>query len=190
MSATAAPYGLQPAFKAGGTPASIVQANTIVTGYGTSILQFAPVKIGTSGGLELAAAGEAFVGTFMGVEYTETATGRRVYSNKWTASTAATEIVAYYTVDPYITYQIQADGAVSLSDLGGQSDTTTATSGSTTTGLSSVALSASGIVQTGEFKQLRIVGLAPVVGNAWGDAYTDVLVQISDHQYVAGRNAF
>ena len=41
----------------------------------------------------------------------------------------------------------------------------------------------------GNSKQMRVVNLAPFPGNAWGDAYTVVQVQVAEHQYVADRGA-
>lgn len=189
MSSILAPFGLRPAYKEGGTPVSTSVLGTILSTYATSIFLYAPVKIGADGTLQLAAAGEALVGSFMGVEYTDPATKRQVVSNMWLAGTVATDIQAYYSRDPYITYQIQANGTIAQTDIGSQADTTVATAGNATTGLSEVALDQATLVNAGEFKQLRIVGIPPGPDNAVGDAYTIVEVQISDHQYVAGRNA-
>lgn len=192
MSSVNAPFGLRPAFKEGGTPVSLVVEGTIITAYGTGILMYAPVKIGTSGGIELAASGEALVGSFMGCQFTDSF-NRRVVSNQWPAAQAGTNIVAWYTKDPYITYEIQSNATVAQDKVGGQADTGTATDGNTTTGLSAVVLDAATIVQSAEFKQLRIVAFAheidDVVGDATDNPYPVLQVQISDHQYVAGRNA-
>jgi len=189
---TFAPFGLRPAYKEGGTPASLVVELTILSTYATNILMYGPVKIGTDGTLQAAAPGDAFVGAFMGVQYTDPTQQRRIVSNKWIAGTVATEIVAWYTRDPYITYEIQADDVVTQAQIGGQADLT-AESGSTTTGLSNVALDASTIVQTGEFKQVRLIGFAHEIDDvveAADNLFPTIQVQISDHQYVAGRNAF
>ncbi len=48
-------------------------------------------------------------------------------------------------------------------------------------------LSKSGSEVTGAFKILRIVNLGTEIDNAWGDAYTIVQVQISQHQFVADK---
>jgi hypothetical protein len=189
MSSVAAPFGLQPVFKSGGIVASTPLENTIADGYAVTILQGAPVKIGANGVLELAAAGERAVGVFEGVQYTPLV-GRPVVDNKWIASTAlkaGTTAVAKYTRDPYTTYEIQANAAVTQNMMGQQMDWTAATSGNTTTGLSTVALDvASSAANAG----LRIVGLAPGPDNAWGDAFTIVQVQFSEHQDVADRAAY
>lgn len=189
MSSISAPFGLRPAYKEGGTPVSTSILGTILSTYNANIFLYSPVKIGTDGTLQLAAAGEAFVGAFMGVEYKDPATQRQVLSNRWLAGTVAEEVQAYYSRDPYITYQIQADGPVAVTNIGNQADTTVATAGNAVTGLSEVMLATAGLVDSGEFKQLRVVGIPPGPDNAPGDAFTIVEVQISDHQYVAGRNA-
>ena len=191
MSSVYAPFGLRPGFKEGGTPASLVVEGTVLSGYDTDILMYGPVKIGTDGTLQSAAVGDAFVGSFMGVQYTDPTQQRRVVSNKWLADTVAQDIVAWYTKDPYITYEIQADDVVLQNQVGGQGDLT-AESGSTTTGLSNVALDASTIVQAAEAKQVRVIGFSHEIDEVIGadNAFPVVQVQISDHQYVATRNAF
>lgn len=187
MPSTSAAFGLRPAF----SPSGIVRptAMTIESGYNANILQFQPVKIGASGTIEAAAATEAaIVGTFMGVEFTDT-DGRRRVSNKWTASTSATQIVAYVTTDPSIVYEIQASASVAITDIGSQADFASVTAGSTTTGLSAAMLDAAQLTNSGN-EILRIVNLAPEVNNNWNDAYTIVQVQISQHQFVADKAAF
>ena len=188
MPSTASPYGLRPSYHPSGTIRQT--AGTIATGYATSLLQFAPVALAAAGdiGIVIGTAGNRIVGVFMGVEYTDT-NGRRVVANQWTASTTATEIVAYYTDDPAIVYEIQSDAAIVSADVGSQFDWTTATVGSTTTGLSSVALSASTLTSTGN-AGLRVIGLGREADNAWADTFTNVMVQISEHQMIADRAAF
>lgn len=184
MSSTASAFGLQPAYHPSGTIRQ--EAGVIVTGYGTSIKQFAPVRIATDGSLEIAAVGTRALGSFMGVEYTDS-TGRRVVSNQWTASTAATEIVAYYTRDPAIVYRIQSDAALVLTDMGKQYDWNTATDGNTTTGLSAVTLD---VASSGANAGLRVIGICPDQDNAWNDTYVNVFVEISEHQDVADVAAY
>lgn len=187
MPSTSAAFGLRPVFH----PSGIIRptAMTIESGYNANILQFQPVKIGASGTIEAAAATEAaIVGTFMGVEFTDT-DGRRRVSNKWTASTSATDIVAYVTTDPAIVYEIQANSSLVITDIGAQADFASVTAGSTTTGLSAAMLDAAQKTTTGN-EILRIVNLGTEIDNAWGDAYTIVQVQISEHQYVADKAAF
>jgi len=186
MSTTSQPFGLRPAY----SPSGIVRptAYSITSGYTSNILQNQPVKIGADGTIEAAAIGERFIGTFQGVEFTDT-DGRRRVSNKWTASTAATNIVAYVTLDPTLVYEIQANGSIAVEDIGSQADFTTITAGSTTTGLSALMLNTGTLTNSGN-ASMRIIDLAPGPDNAFGDNYTIVQVQISEHQNVADRAAY
>jgi len=186
MSTVSQPFGLRPAFSPSGTIRPT--AYSIATGYGANILQSQPVKIGADGTVEAAAIGERLIGSFQGVEFTDS-DGRRRVSNKWTASTAATEIVAYVTLDPSVVYEIQASGTIAVTDIGSQADFGTITAGSATTGLSAVVLNASTLTNSGN-AALRIVGLSPGPDNAFGDNFTIVEVQVSEHQNVADRAAY
>lgn len=186
MSTTSQPFGLRPAY----SPSGVVRptAYAIATGYSSNILQNQPVKIGTDGNIQAAAIGDRFIGTFQGVEFTDS-DGRRRVSNKWTASTAATDIVAYVTLDPTIVYEIQANGSIAVTDIGKQADFTTITAGSTVTGLSALMLDTATLTDSGN-ASLRIIDFAPGPDNAAGDNYTIVQVQISEHQNVADRAAY
>ena len=179
MSASSTPFGLRPDY----SPSGVVRptAYSVLTGYAANLFQNQPVKIGTDGTLQAAAVGNRFIGTFQGVEFTDT-DGRRRVSNKWTASTSATDIVAYATLDPTIVYEIQADATLAVTDIGSQYDFTTITAGNSTTGLSAMML---GVSTTAANASMRVIGLTPGPDNAWGDAFPIVQVQISEHQNVA-----
>lgn len=186
MSTVSQPFGLRPSYSPSG--ALRPTAYSILTGYAANILQSQPVKIGTDGTVQAAAIGDRFIGTFQGVEFTDS-DGRRRVSNKWTASQAATDIVAYVTLDPTIVYEIQANGSIAVTDIGKQADFTAITAGSTVTGLSALMLDTGTLTDSGN-ASLRIIDLAPGPDNAFGDAYTIVQVQISEHQNVADRAAY
>lgn len=186
MSQVAAPFGLRAVIKRGGSTTSEPASSSILSTYNTNIFQGAPVKIGTNGTIELAAVGERAIGLFQGVEYTDTFGSRKVV-NKWVAATVGTDIVAYYTEDPYLLYEIQANATVAQADVGKQMDWTVATGGNATTGISAVALDvASSAANAG----LQILGLIPGPDNAWDDPFPIVLVRFSEHQYVADIAAF
>jgi hypothetical protein len=185
MSSTSSPFGLMPVAQGAGGIIRPV-AYTIATGYTSAILQNQPVKIGTDGTIQAAAIGDRFVGTFQGVEYTDT-DGKRRVSNKWIASTSATDIVAYVTVDPGITYYIQSNAALSVSDIGKEYDFTTITAGSATTGLSAIMLD---VASSATNASLQLLNIAPGADNAWGDTYVIAQVRISEHQLVADIAAF
>lgn len=182
MSSVASPFGLKPAFH----PSGIIRQShtTIASAFANDIFQYSPVRVAADGTLEDAAAGEALIGAFMGVEFTRV-DGRRAVANFWEGGTVASEIVAYYTEDPLIIYEIQANAPFLQTAIGEQFDTI-ALAGNATTGLSSVSLD---IASTAANAQLRTIGVNPAADNIIGDAFTIVQVQISDHQYVATRAA-
>lgn len=212
MSAILAPYGLavvlhpsgivRPAVSGGPQPYGGI---TIASGLATNIFLNSPVQIDSttpSGNLVLAtgqqtsgavtAAGR-ILGTFQGCEFTLTATGRRTVSNYWPANTVATQIVGWATRDPWLIYEIQANGPVAATALGAQGTLTTngSANGNTTTGFSTVALDTITIPLTqASTNQLRIVGFSQRIDNLPGDAFTVVQVQIAAHQDVANQTAY
>lgn len=180
MSSTSAPFGLKPLYHPSGEIRPMT--TSISVDYTTNIYLYSPVKL-VAGQLNLAAASERAIGTFLGVRWVDV-NGRPVFSNKWVAQAGATEIVAWYTADPLITYEIQAGGPIAEDDIGEQADwsTNNTSSGNLTTGLSSVSL---GTPASGASNGLRIVGISKGPDNDWGDLFTVVQVQISEHQNVA-----
>lgn len=187
MSSTSAPFGLRASY----SPSGVVRptAYTIVASQASTIYQNQPVKIIPSstgeGTIAPAAVGDRFVGTFQGVEWTDS-DGRYRVSNKWTAQTGATNITCYVTLDPSIVYEIQSNAALAVTDIGKQFDFTTA-SGSATTGLSTQMLD---VASAATNASLRLIGITPGPDNAWGDTYVIAQVQISEHQNVADVAAY
>jgi len=191
MSATSAPFGLRPAFHPSGLDRAQALANGIASAYDTDILKGAPVKQNTSGNIVIAAASDAILGAFAGVEWTDT-TGRRRVNNYWPANTAyqTGSCIAYFYNDPNIVYEIQTDATITQASIGDQYNFSantgfTVTSGSTTTGLSTTGLGVSTAAGAGGTGVMRVVDLSAYPDNAWGDSYVIVRVQISKHQYAA-----
>jgi len=182
MPNTASPFGLRPVKHGrGGTIRPF--ARTIAAAYSTAIYAGAPVKLNTSGAIELAAAGndEFILGVFSGVEYTEP-TGHRKVTNVWPgAVSGATDIIAYVVEDPDIIYEIQGDDSVAATAIGQQANLVDPGEGSTVTGLSTAGLDASTAAAAN--RQLSILAIAPGVDNAAGDDFTNVLVTIAQHQF-------
>lgn len=193
------PFGLAPFAHPSGILRPDIYPATIASGLATNIFLNSPIQIDPStpaGNLILATAlGSAantpgvtnrLLGTFQGVEFTLTATGRRTVSNTWPASTVATNIVAWHTRDPNMYYRIQANGSVAATAIGGQASISTngSTNGNTTTGFSTVSLdvtTSGSFTQTGT-NQLRIIAFDPDINNTPGDAFTSVIVEINLHQ--------
>jgi len=187
MSATSQPFGLRPVNHPSGVVRTV--ASTILTGYATTIYANQPVKIVPSstgeGTIAAAAVSDRFIGTFQGVEWTDT-DGRRRVSNKWTASTAGTDIVAYHTRDQNIIYEIQSNAALNQIDIGKQYNFTAA-SGNAVVGISTQMLDVSSATTNASF---RLIGITPGADNAFGDTYVIAQVQISQHQNTADVAAY
>lgn len=183
MSSSSAPFGLQPIYHSSGYVRP--EQMTMTDNYGTNILQYQPVKI-SAGVVVPAAIGDAFVGVFMGCEFTDS-DGRRRVSNKWIGGNIGTNIIAYITLDPYIVYQIQSNAAVNVDNIGEQFDFTTITAGSTTTGLSAIMLD---VASSAANASMRLIGITPGPDNNWGDTYVICQVEISEHQNVAKIAAY
>lgn len=194
MSTVSAPFGLRPSYH----PSGVIRPTmySIASGYAVNIYGNQPVRIApattggeTQGTVVAAAVGAAFIGTFSGVEWTDT-DGRLRVSNKWTASTATqanTDVRAYVTLDPAIVYDIQANGSLTAASIGSQYNTTAIGTGNSSVGVSQMMLDTA---TSGTNAQLRVIGLTPGPDNAWGDNYTIVQVQISEHQNVANAAAY
>lgn len=190
MTTTAQPFGLRPSSHPSGTIRPV--AYTIATGYAVNIFQNQPVRIApataggqTEGTIVAGATGEPFIGTFQGVEFTDS-DGRYRVSNKWTASQAATTITAYVTSDPTIVYEVQTNANVTVSDIGKQYDFANTLVGNTTTGLSSAALD---VASAAANASVRLIGLSDAVEDTATDTYLTVQVQISEHQFIADKAA-
>jgi len=188
MSATSNPFGLRVVASGSG---GIVRpaAYAITSGYASNIFQNQPVKIvpsGTGEGTIAAAApGDRFIGTFCGVEWTDT-DGRRRVSNKWSAGTVGTDIVCYVTLDSTLEYEIQSNAALNISDIGKQF-AYTAASGNTVVGVSTQMLDVSSAAANAA---LRLVNIINGPDNAAGDTYVIARVTISQHQNVADVAAY
>lgn len=184
-----APFGLRPSY----SPSGVIRptAFTIASGYASNIFQNQPVRIApttgggeTEGTIVASAVGASFIGTFQGVEFTDS-DGRRLVSNKFTASQFGTDIVAYVTLDPTIVYEVQSNAALAVADIGKQFDLT-AIAGNTTTGLSSQALD---VASAAANASVRLIGVTAGPDNAFGDTFVIAQVQVSEHQFVANAAA-
>jgi hypothetical protein len=183
MSATAAPFGLQPAYH----PSGVIRPDkgTIASAYGANIYQGSPVAYVATGGIALAAAGAKAAGVFQGCEYQPGGQLPRVVSNYWPSGTVATKIVAYLTTDPEIVYQVQANATMAVTTVGRTYDwSTNATgNGDTATGNSTVSLDVASLSAGGA--GLIVLGVLEGPDNDWGDTYPVVLVKIAEPQFGA-----
>jgi hypothetical protein len=91
-------------------------------------------------------------------------------------------LIAYIWTDPQVVYEIQANGSIAQTAIGQEFDITSPYAGSSTTGLSQSLMDTTA-ASVNTSKVLRVIDLAPYPGNAWGDAFTIVRVQIAKFQY-------
>jgi len=148
---------------------------TIASAYNTDIFPGDVVKLVAGGGIELAAAGERFVGVFAGVSYVA-ADGKQVYAKYWPNTTTATDIKATVYDDPNIIFGVQSAGSTVAADVGNLGDHVAGT-GSTTTGASAHELNGSTSTGAAGF---RVLGKIDSPGNGWG---TNVNLEVQPYQH-------
>lgn len=194
MSATSAPRGLKPIGLLGGMPfAGSTREYLIKSGYATAIFNgdvvgLADTANSTDDGFivrEPVASEVNPIGVFLGVSYTDPATGQLTFKQFYPGSIAASDIKAVVSVNPFTLYEVQADDAIAQTQLGMTADLVQTQAGSTTTGNSGVQLDASTASVGGEL--FKIIDFVDRVGSTIGDAKTDVIVMMNqtEHAFLA-----
>jgi len=117
------------------------------------------------------------IGVFLGCAYTDPTTGQFTPNQYFPASTAADDIVAYVSTDPYVIMQMQCDGAADQDDLG-KNCAVVQTAGSTSIGRSKNSVDISTVATTATLP-VKIIAFVDGPDSAVGDAYTDVLVMFN-----------
>jgi hypothetical protein len=176
MAATSAPYGLIPVGLKGGRPyTGAFRQFKVADSYGTSIFRGDVVKWVSDGTIakDTGTATATPIGIFLGCEYTDPTLNYKVQRNFWTASTVATDIMAYVVDDPDIVMQVQSEGSIAQTDLFLNAALVQG-SGNTSTGMSAVGI---GSAATTNSLPVKIIDFVRSGTSTIGDAYTDVLVQ-------------
>jgi len=163
-------------------------ASGIASGYSTSLFSGTPVKYTTDGTLVAVGTGaDVCVGVFQGCEFSSA--GHYFVLPYWPASQtydtpAGNGILnpmwAFFTSDPGIIYEGQADGSVAMSANREGINLVDASQGSTYTGVSTQRLNHTTTGATAA--TFQVVGLSGYPGNEWGDAFTIVQVKIASYQ--------
>lgn len=193
MGSVNAPFGLQPIRHPSGQirPFDMWVTKAVADAL-ASMYQYQPVQISAAGGLAPVTANNVdFVGVFLGAMYTDL-TGRPIITNQWTTGTVvknlgANSVKLSFTRDPGIVYQIQANGALAIADLGSQIGFVDFTAN--VNGLSQCRAAISTLTNSGQ-DRLRITGKGLQVDNDWADAYPIIEVMIATHQDVANKVAY
>jgi hypothetical protein len=196
MSTTALGFGFRLARQP--TVHGIARRFPIASGYAANIFSGDPVSLaGTATGegtIELSTldgsrtgtiAAMPILGIFAGCEYTDS-TGKPIKSAYWptgTAQLSGTTAWALVYEGDQNEFEVMADGAIALSDIGSQADWSNGSSpyGSTSTGVASCTVSATPIADnsTGGF---QIIDFVEDGKNTAGDTYTRVIVRIANPQ--------
>lgn len=189
MSSTAFPYGMIPVQNYGaGYNTQGFETFDILDGYTTSIFFGDVVKMATTGVIQKDTGTTTLTpwGVFMGCSYVDPTWGFWNNAQYWPASTTTgvtlgpKRPMGKVVTDPNAVYMIQADGPIPQTALGANGDIVQ-TAGSTAFGKSRNALS-SVTLDTTSTRPLRVVGLADIPDNAWGDLFTVVLVRFNGTQ--------
>jgi len=153
----------------------------IASGYATGIAKNDVVKLAADGSIQLAAAGNRFLGVFQGCSYVD-AQGNVVYSKQWPASQVATDIKAMVIDDPMVSYIVQeaSGGTGPAADVGTLADHV-ATAGDTATGMSRMELSSTHSTAEAGF---RILGIAAEPSNAAGENVNYIVLPF-EHEFSA-----
>lgn len=151
---------------------------TLASAYSENIYRGDLVKLVTAGGVEVAAAGNRFLGIFEGVSYKNGA-GEVIYAKVWAEDTVATEIKVFVYDDPRLVYGVQSAGSTVAADVGELGDHVN-TAGSLLTGQSAQELS--GTTSTA-YAGLRVIGKIDEPGNDWG---TNVLLEVLPYEHELG----
>ena len=183
MANTDAPRGFWPLRHLSGGSMARTSPYTIASTYGTNIFRGDVVKLVAGGCIELAAAGDRFLGVFDGVQYTAS-DGSMKYAKYWPASTTATNITAAVYDDPQMLFGVQSAGSTVAADVGTLGDHVAGT-GSTTTGISAHELNGStSTADTG----WRVLGKVEAPDNAYG-TNVNLIVQAYEHELTAADHS-
>tara|TARA_R110000787_G_scaffold114587_1_gene224324 strand:- start:97 stop:660 length:564 start_codon:yes stop_codon:yes gene_type:complete len=178
-----AAFGLRTVGKLGSSPQNGgTTGYNLLTGTTGAIFSGDPVKMVSTGGIAVAAAGDTLLGIFRGVQYTNSS-GAAIFSAHWVTATAATDAVAMVEDDPDALFEVQCDGSMATTVIGNNADMATYVAGSTKTGMSGVEISSTTGTATAQF---RIVGFSQDPSNSTtGSANINVVVKINEHFYDA-----
>ena len=193
MASVASPIGLTSAYMRGSAPASQGNTNYNIDPADTVVIRFGDlVRIDTDGFIarsaittDATAAGQEIVGVFLGCEYTIAGgLGYRLFDQSFpgaAAVVAADGVKAFVADDPGALFQIQADEAVVQAALGSNMAVVNTAGGDF--GRSRIAADGGSSAVTAALP-LRVIGFAKFPGSVAGDAFTDLIVQLNNHQHV------
>ena len=188
-----AAFGLRPIAKVGSAPGGTTGTTkySIADNQGTAIFTGDPVKYKSDGTVEVATAGDASCGVFMGCFYTDPTTSKPTFKNYFPASLSPGDAIAFVADDPNQLFIAQQDSAASSLSAANINENANLVfgSGSTTTGLSGVEIDSSSATTTATL-QVRIVAGYETPSNTISTAAAGnnsvFVVKINNHQLGSG----
>jgi hypothetical protein len=215
MPSTASPFGLRVAKGQSGPVTRIPERIIVPAANAASVANIGagdPVYIdGATGFLRKTAAGTGgqCLGTFQGVEYSDSS-GKRTVSNWWStpAVYAGSEVWFWFSADTSgaTIYEAQTNAAVTQADIGRSFGISFAAPFNTVTGFSTAALDTTTSPTAGPFILWNLAfdpimassgannGYAPGTPTAgtnnWGDNFVNVYVKLAQPQYAATVGGF
>jgi len=180
-----AAFGLRPIAKVGSAPGGTTGTTkySIADNQSTAIFTGDPVKYKSDGTVEVATAGDASCGVFMGCFYTDPTTSKPTYKNYFPASLSPGDAIAFVADDPdqlFIAQQDSDSSNIVAADLNLNADLVFG-SGSTTTGISGVEIDSSSKNTTAAL-QVRLVDFYDIPSNDATANNSVLVVKINNHQ--------
>ena len=179
-----AAFGLRPIAKVGSAPGGTTGTTkySIADNQGTAIFTGDPVKYKNDGTVEVATAGDASCGVFMGCFYTDPTTSKPTFRNNYPDGLAATDAIAFISDDPDQLYIAQQDAAdITAVDLGNNANMVMA-AGSTTTGMSKAEIDSSTAATGNATFMLKIMDFYDTPSNDATAANSVLVVKINNHE--------
>ena len=184
-----AAFGLRPIAKVGSAPGGTTGTTkySIADNQSTAIFTGDPVKYKNDGTVEVATAGDASCGVFMGCFYTDPTTSKPTFKNHFPASLSPGDAIAFVADDPDQLFVVQQDSVASSLSAANINENANLIfgSGSTTTGLSGVEIDSSSATTTATL-QVRIVAGYETPSNTISTAAAGnnsvFVVKINNHQ--------
>ena len=184
-----AAFGLRPIAKVGSAPGGTTGTTkySIADNQSTAIFTGDPVKYKSDGTVEVATAGDASCGVFMGCFYTDPTTSKPTFKSHFPASLSPGDAIAFVADDPDQLFVAQQDSDTSSLSAANINENANLVfgSGSTTTGLSGVEIDSSSATTTATL-QVRIVAGYETPSNTISTAAAGnnsvFVVKINNHQ--------
>jgi len=186
-------FGMKPINLAGGAPNSTGTNAYFIKSDASAIYQGSPVIATNDGTIAItgSASGDTYkhIGVFAGCEYVSSTTGKKVFANIWPGSGADTnfDIVGFVYDNPTQRFIIATDAtftnrATAIAAIFENTQFNTATSGSTTTGISSASMDVATLDATNASLPLKILGLYDDPENVdYTAAGASIVVMFNNH---------